>query len=282
MAHGTLKRGSATGRALAAAVAVLTALTAGCRSTTPSSQTASGDAFVFVQITDTHLGIGGHRHLTARAVDLINQLPVPIACVVHTGDITADQMDQTNVVPDFTEFARLKVPFHCIPGNHDILDKRFASTLQAYTNRFGSTCSRADYGGVAFLFVDVRPDSQTGVPPGADPLDWLENQLRTTAGKPVLIFQHYPGVDDFYRNKMHTAWNDDARRERWLRLVRSPGVKAVVAGHFHRDELHWLDDVPLYVAQPIAPFWGRQPSFRVYEYRSGRLSYRTVYLEEPR
>jgi 3',5'-cyclic AMP phosphodiesterase CpdA len=193
----------------------------------------------------------------------------------------ADQMDQTNVVPDFSEFARLKAPVHYIPGNHDILDKRHASTLNAYTNRFGPACSRAEYGGVVFLFVDVRPDPGSASGTHPDPLDWLEKQLGTTGTGPVLIFQHYPGVDDFYRNRIHSAWRDDARRRRWIRLVNSPGVKAVVAGHFHRDELHWLERVPLYVAQPIARFWGRQPSFRVYEYRNGRLGYRTVYLEEP-
>jgi len=260
----------------------LAACGTGCRSVPPAGGPVTGAAVTFVQITDTHLGVGRHRQLTAKVVDLINQLPMPIACVVHTGDIVADVLDQTNIVPDLAEFERLKAPVHYVPGNHDILDKRFDSTRNAYTNRFGPTCARAEYGGGVFLFADVRPERRAASMHGADPLDWLERELRTVGRKPVLIFQHYPGVDDFYDNQSHTAWLDDSRRERWLRLVTSPPVKAVIAGHFHRDELHWLGHVPLYVAQPVARFWGRQPSFRVYDYRDGRLSYWTVYVEEPR
>ena len=265
---------------IAAAVVAAVILAAGCRTAAPERQTGADIALTFVQITDTHLGVGGHRQITAEVVDLVNRLPMPIACVVHTGDIVADQMDQTNIVADLAEFGRLKAPVHYIPGNHDILDKRFESTFRAYTNWFGSTCSRAEYGGVVFLFADLRPESQAGGPGDADPLDWLEGELKTTGGKPVLLFQHYPGVDDFHHNQFHPAWSNEGRRQRWLRLVNSGNVKAVIAGHFHRDELHWLGGVPLYVAQPVARFWGRQPSFRVYEYRNGRLSYWTVYVEE--
>jgi hypothetical protein len=53
----------------------------------------------------------------------------------------------------------------------------------------------------------------------------------------------------------------------------------VIAGHFHRDELHWVGDVPLFVCAPLAGYWGRQGSYRIYEYKDGRLGYRTQYLE---
>jgi hypothetical protein len=57
-------------------------------------------------------------------------------------------------------------------------------------------------------------------------------------------------------------------------------VQAVITGHFHRDELHWLDGIPIFAAPPVAAYWGRQASFRLYEYRDGRLGYRAVYLQE--
>ncbi len=54
---------------------------------------------------------------------------------------------------------------------------------------------------------------------------------------------------------------------------------AAIAGHFHRDEFHDLGGVPLLVAAPVSGRFGRQTSFRIYEYDSGRLTYRTWYLE---
>jgi UDP-2,3-diacylglucosamine pyrophosphatase LpxH len=77
---------------------------------------------------------------------------------------------------------------------------------------------------------------------------------------------------------MHEGWKLQMRRQ-WERLVNSANVKGVIAGHFHRAEQHWVGDVPLYVAPSVAGFWGRQGSYRIYEYRNGRLAYRTQYLE---
>jgi UDP-2,3-diacylglucosamine pyrophosphatase LpxH len=77
---------------------------------------------------------------------------------------------------------------------------------------------------------------------------------------------------------MYPGW-PPAARERFEQLVNAANVKGVLSGHFHRDELHWLGKVPVFVSAPVADYWGRQGSFRLYEYRDGRLSYRTIYLE---
>jgi hypothetical protein len=36
----------------------------------------------------------------------------------------------------------------------------------------------------------------------------------------------------------------------------------------------------VFACPPVASYWGRQASFRLYEFRDGRLGYRTVYLSE--
>jgi hypothetical protein len=105
----------------------------------------------------------------------------------------------------------------------------------------------------------------------------LEARLKQSDGKPVVIFHHGPSVDDFYKNRMHGGWKQ-AIREQWIALLNRYEVKAVIAGHFHRDEHHWLGDVPLYVSAPVSGFWGRQATYRVYEYKDGKLGYRTQYL----
>ncbi|MDY6906314.1 MAG: hypothetical protein SWH61_16705 [Thermodesulfobacteriota bacterium] len=53
-------------------------------------------------------------------------------------------------------------------------------------------------------------------------------------------------------------------KEKWKTLINTYNVKAIVAGHFHRDELHWLGDVPVYIAPPVAGYWGRKAAFRIY------------------
>jgi UDP-2,3-diacylglucosamine pyrophosphatase LpxH len=66
---------------------------------------------------------------------------------------------------------------------------------------------------------------------------------------------------------------------KWVALINQYNVKAVITGHFHRDEFHWLDKVPLYVSVPVAEKFGRQAGFRIYEYKNGKLGYTTQYLE---
>ena len=97
--------------------------------------------------------------------------------------------------------------------------------------------------------------------------------------KPVLLFQHSPWFDDYYGNVLHPGWPENTRN-RWAELVRSGPVKAVITGHCHRDELHWEGDVPVYLGEAAARFWGRQPAFRIYCFKDGRLSYRTWYLND--
>ena len=56
--------------------------------------------FYFVQITDTHFGRPEHTERTEKCVESINQLPMPIECVVHTGDITADRLLNEEIVSE--------------------------------------------------------------------------------------------------------------------------------------------------------------------------------------
>lgn len=241
---------------------------------------ATDASFYFAQITDTHIGVAGHDNIVAQLVGMINALPIPLACVVHTGDVSADQLDRpAATIPGLAALAKIKVPLHFVPGNHDIIPKRVAETLAAWTNSVGPLCSKAEYNGVVFLFAYVEPLTREIGLPGYDPLGWLEKELRAAGNRPVLVFHHTPPMDDFYRNEWHSGWPEDVRK-RWSNLLQSANVKAVVGGHFHRDELQWMGSLPVYVAPPAARFWGRQPSFRIYEYRNGRLSYRTCYLEE--
>ena len=239
----------------------------------------AGTPFYFVQITDTHFGSSGHDRIAVQMVEAINSLPMPIACVIHTGDIIADRLDNPEVLAVATgTLARLKMQLHLTPGNHDILKKRADATLSVYTNAIGPLAERVDYPDVTFLMVYTEPLDAAPPVEGFDPLAWLETALSGTGDRPVIVCHHRPPVDDFHGGRMHPGW-PEATRERWIRLLNRGNVIAVLAGHFHRDELHWLGRVPLFVSAPMAVYWGRQPSFRLYEYRDGQLGYRTIYLE---
>ncbi|MBA4387196.1 MAG: hypothetical protein C0404_04390, partial [Verrucomicrobia bacterium] len=61
---------------------------------------SAGTNFYFVQITDTHWGSREGLEVTKRVVELVNNLPFKVEFVAHTGDITADQISNTNIVSE--------------------------------------------------------------------------------------------------------------------------------------------------------------------------------------
>jgi len=237
--------------------------------------------FYFVQVTDTHWGARDGAALTRRAVEAINQLPYKIEFVVHTGDMLADSIGSESVVQDGLDAMKgLTAPVYYVPGNHDILTSDVPTTAGLYKKYFGALSRRVDVQGVVCLFFYSEPLAGGFRVRGYDALGWLEQNLKDVGDKPVLLFQHSPSVGNLFDKHDPSVW-DEGMRETWEKLVKGKAsLKAIVAGHLHRDELHWVGQIPLYVSAPMARFWDRQPSFRVYEYWDGRLGYWTVYLEE--
>jgi hypothetical protein len=227
--------------------------------------------FYFVQITDTHWGARDGVALTRRAAEAINALPQKIEFVVHTGDLFADAIGDPELVQE--------APVFYLPGNHDILQTDVAATAALYRRHFGGVSSRTEVQGVVCLFFYSEPLIGGFSAPDYDPLAWLTDQFKQAGGSPVILFQHAPSVGAFLDSGDESEPDPDTHRA-WAALVRRyPALCGIIAGHIHRDELHWFGNVPVYVGSSVARFWDRQPSFRVYDYWGGKLGYTTVYLQ---
>ncbi len=235
--------------------------------------------FYFVHMTDTHVGSENNLELTQKIVEKINNLPMYIQCVVHTGDIVNYGMEDTIAVTNaIFALEKLEAPLLLIPGNHDIYRNNLDSTKDAYIEHFGQLITENEFGEIVFIGLYSNPLARSFSVEDFNPLSELEEALKRAEGKPTIVFHHIPSVEDFYLNKMHDGWEKDIRSS-WEEVLNAYNVVAVLAGHFHRDEHYWLGDVPLYISTPVSDHWGRQPSFRIFEYKNGRLSYRTQYLE---
>ena len=98
----------------------------------------TNDPFYFVQITDTHIGKGTNLEITRNLVKQINELPMYIKCVIHTGDILQDGMsDTTNVIKAFEALEKLEAPLYYIPGNHDIFQEYAEKEITIFQEYFG-------------------------------------------------------------------------------------------------------------------------------------------------
>lgn len=234
--------------------------------------------FYFVQITDTHLGDLDNDARTIKVVQSINALPMKIECVVHTGDIFQDNILDTKIVQNGNSILKqLKAPVHYVSGNHDILQGNdLEKTASVFRDILGPVSSKAQYKGVIFLMFYSEPLCDSFKLNDYDPMKWLKQSLDETKGKPVIIFTHRPTAQDFYNNSMHDTWPKEAQ-DQFSKLINSYNVKAVITGHYHRAEQHWLKKVPVFVASPVAGYWDRDATYRIYEYDNGKIGFRTQY-----
>jgi predicted phosphodiesterase len=237
--------------------------------------------FWFIQLTDTHWGKDDNLARTKKVVAAMNDIPVKIAFAVHTGDIVDKSVENRQAVMDsgLTLLKTLKFPVYFVAGNNDIPEKHFKSASEEFIKKFGglNRIFVTTEASVITLF-DFTVEKKDGKVK-YDPVFELDSLLKFTQGnKPVFVFQHFPVTDDYYDDVFHDNWKSEIK-DRFVSLCASHNVAAVICGHYHRDELHWIGTIPEFVAPPIAAKMGRQASFRLYHYENGRLAYYSQYIK---
>ncbi len=111
-----------------------------------------------------------------------------------------------------------------------------------------------------------------------DPIIKLDSLLKAKPENlPAIVFQHSPVTDDFYQNAFHAGWPVE-KRTCFQKLCESYNVVAVICGHFHRDDFQWIGKIPQFVSSPITGTRGRQPYFRIYHFKDGKISFSGQYL----
>ena len=269
------------------AVAVLMGFCSGCA--TQERVHPTDGPITFVQISDTHHGIDLHAYRFRSAIETINNLPFEIDVVVHTGDFSSDNLFiEENAAAISNMLSLIKAPLISVAGNHDISyrsvnpAKRYADSAKMFRKYIGDMGQVYETDNA--VFIAVYTESLRKVLPeieGFDPIKWLETQIKESGCKPVFVFTHAADGQDFYNNELHEGWPEE-NRAKWHAALAKGNIKGVFCGHYHRDELQQSDDgIPVHVCNSIASFWGRQASFRIYTYQNGRISYRTVYIEDP-
>jgi 3',5'-cyclic AMP phosphodiesterase CpdA len=238
-----------------------------------------GDGFRFVQITDTHLGQSGNLESLARVVERINGLAPPVACVVHTGDVFEDGILDSEVrEKGLSILERLDPPLYVVPGNHDIRPGKLKRSRRVWIDAFSGLTYTKQVSGVRFLLNYTWPLAESFHMPGYDSLARLRSELEEAGDRPVIVAHHAPCLPELIDGALRGGWSKSKRRE-WIRLLSRHNVVAVLAGHFHRAELHWLGEVPLFVAPAVASSSGKS-AIRVYNYQDGNLSYRTIRISD--
>lgn len=251
----------------------------------------AGVDFSFIQISDTHVSkrrlydarrafdVPAEESIrrTREAVKAVNECSMPYEIVIHTGDVahTRDTLEDYDLARELHQFRR---PAYFLPGNHDLGYSQTHAYRPEFEKRFGKTNVAIEpVEGLRFALFDSQPlDTRAG----AEDNEWAFAQLDRllSPAKPTILFCHVMGLESFHVNRLWEGWPPE-HMKRWTGRMKSGGVIAVLAGHFHRDELHVVDGLPFHLCGPVVNMWDRQTCFRHWSLRGGALSYRTIYLE---
>jgi len=212
---------------------------------------------LIAQITDVHLGFGGHdpdslnrRRLDA-ALDALTRLDPRPELLLMTGDL-ADAGD------DDLAYRRLKeaiaaLPFPAWPavGNHDGR-AAFAAHYPALLSEEGFFHYAIDAHPVRILVLDTLEEGRHGGAFCEARAAWLEARLAEAPDRPTLIALHHPPIDS------GLGWMGENPDACWVRRLEAvvaahDHVVGLAAGHLHRPLVTRFAGTMLAVCSSTAP-----------------------------
>jgi 3',5'-cyclic-AMP phosphodiesterase len=136
----------------------------------------------------------------------------------------------------------LKVPYHMVIGDHDIVGDGY-NLWQQY---FGPTYYSWNYGNVHFVALnDVLNENGFS----EEQLSWLEQDLSSTKKELKFVFLHRPPRCPFTvpEELGFTGPKSEERIDQFLSILREHKVNKIYAGHIHNLLNYTIDSIPITV-----------------------------------
>ena len=222
------------------------------------------ESFSFIQVTDHHLGDHpAHLHNGYPTNFIFEHTLHQIAAgghsadfLISTGDVvdppTADGyaqlrtclgIENASTVPgplQITKPGLPRLPFYCIPGNHD--DRTVMAEVLFAAHPAGLVNTVFVHKGMQFICLDWGEGSQAASSPGF----WAFLEKALSSSLPSILISHHAVVP------VGTRWLDSFVAEdvgRFWEIVTSPGansrVMGILCGHTHITYDKIVDNIPV-------------------------------------
>lgn len=225
----------------------------------------------FAAINDLHVKEAGTEKIVTRAAEAINQLD-GIAFTVVVGDLGTWGAEEEMALAK-QALDTLKMPYWCVPGNHD-----FAPKIENGFTYYDANFSRREWredgaeGGWAFIGLNTCNETKSNVTVPEARLDRLSAQLEGIAPEtPIALFGHHP----FNPN---TKAYRVANAEEVLARFEDHNLRLVVSGHYHGNQIETRDGVTFITSACCATTRGNfdgteERGFRVFEVNGDAVSH---------
>jgi len=187
-------------------------------------------SFKYAWLTDTHIGSPKASEDLLNCINDINNNK-GIELVIISGDV-AEKGRDSEIEEAFEIFAKLKVPFYIIPGNHDT--KWSESGGLKFKQAFNGDKFFFERNGIVFLGINSGIIWRGG---GghvtSEDLVWLDSVITLIPeGKEIYFYIHHPL---------------ESETDNWFKvsnILRKRNVRAVFIGHGHGNKLYDLNGFP--------------------------------------
>ncbi len=223
-------------------------------------------------ITDIHYGPDRYSKKGDEALLLLENF-IRQANLMEAGLVVdlGDRISNTDIVNDRQHLAEVASAFqpltkecHHLIGNHDVVHLSIGEQEEILGIPLQHHSLDRNGWHLAFWNASCVLHEGEGFRLDQDDLDWLAADLAAT-DLPSVVFSHMPidtgsmvGNYYFERRYAHGEQHRNASQARDL-IERSEKVIAVVAGHVHWNQLHFMDGIPHFSLQSLSETFTTHP-----------------------
>jgi 3',5'-cyclic AMP phosphodiesterase CpdA len=216
---------------------------------------------LLVQLSDLHIGgnEGGLDPIPRleAVIEAVRTLPNRPDAALVSGDLTDDGAAEGYRIAR-EMLARLEVPLHVIPGNHDDRGR--------LRKAFGLPGVGEEPINYSTWVGELRLVAFDSILPGQDPGDfppeqlrWLDEELAAEPEAPTLLALHHPplstGIAEWDAINLSTSQREALAEV----IVRHPQLLVIAGGHLHRVAASALAGRPVLAAP--STYWQVRPDF---------------------
>jgi predicted MPP superfamily phosphohydrolase len=249
---------------------LLLVLNIACSSTGPASKST------FFQMADTQFGFfNANKEFSRETVNYEKAIAATNRLKPSFVIVCGDLVNKPGDLPQINEYKRItakldpSVKFYSVSGNHDVENVPTIASLALYKKHFGDDRYTFRSGNIFGIILNSSLIKDPSLAPieAANQLEWLIQVLKDAKksnARNIMVFMHHSlFLKDSNEPDEYFNINTE-RRQIYLELFKSYGVKQVFAGHYHRNAYGKFDDMEMITTGPVGrPLGADSSGFRI-------------------
>ncbi len=218
---------------------------------------------IFIKKTPKIYDLNNEIQLLRSSIKIINSLNPKF--VVICGDMI-NNLDNENQITTFSkEISKINnhIKVYYVPGNHDIAYDYKQPTLESikeYKNIFGKDYYSFVKGRIRFILINstIFKSANTLRSYALEQLSFIEKEsnLAKKYNQKIIIFSHHPlFINNINEEDNEWSINKDFRKK-ILESTMSNGLLANFAGHMHRNNIAFFEDLEIITTGPVGLYHG--------------------------